>query len=139
MHLHFLRLLCEFPEHVSDLAHVHLLIDTSHYLVDSFQCVDHILVDCGGAQLHLYCFQLAAHDIILVDLLPSPDQIFRQDFSRTVLVLGGQCFYILQELFLLSDELFLFTVNGADCPLNLAFVLLRNFLGVYLRCFVSHL
>ena len=139
VHFHFLRLLCEFPKHISDLTHVHLLVDAGHYLVDSFQCIDHVLVDCSRAQLHFYCFQLAAHYIILVNLLPSPHEIFRHNFSRTVLVFGGQGFYILKKLFFLRYELFLFTVNSSDCPLNLAFVLLGDFLWVDLRCFVSHL
>jgi hypothetical protein len=87
VHFHFFRLLCEFSEHVSDLTHVHLLIDTSHYFIDSFQCVDHVLVDGRCAKLHLNRFKLAAHNVVLIDLLPCSHEIFRQNFCRAVLVL----------------------------------------------------
>ncbi len=139
VHLHFFRLLCEFPEHVSDLTHVHLLVDTSHYFIDSLQCVDHVLVYGRRAQLHLDCFELAAHNEVLINLLPGSHEIFRKNFCRTVLVLRCQNFDICKKFFLLALQLLLLAVDGSDGFLNLAFVLLGDFFGVYFRLFITHL
>ena len=138
VHLHFFWLLREFSKHISNLAHIHLLVDASHYLVDAFQCVDHVLIDSCSAELHFNSFKLTAHHIVLVNLLPWSHKIFRQNFRWTMLIFCRERLDFLKKFFLLRHQFFLFTINCADRFLDLTLVLFCDFFGVNLRFFLSH-
>ena len=54
LHLHFCSLLGEFLHDLLHLLRIHVSIDPSHNLVDSFQTVKHCCIHLSSSQLLLY-------------------------------------------------------------------------------------
>jgi hypothetical protein len=70
LHLHLLRLLCEFLEDLLDRVNIHACVNLLHDSIDSLEGIDHGLIDFSSRQLHRDCLQLGTHDIVLAYLIP---------------------------------------------------------------------
>ena len=123
LHFHLLRVLSELLQDLGYRGYVHVIIHLLHHGIDTFEGIDHALVDLGSRQSHGYRLQLARHRIVLGHLVSHPNHVLGHGFRGAVLILLRQLLNILEHLLLVVLQLYSLALDLADGAVHDALVL----------------
>ena len=84
LHAHLLGLFGKLAANFADLPHIHVLVHSTHDLVDTRHGVDHVLVDACSRHDHLDRSKLGFHRIHLLVLIPHAHQCFSLNLGRAL-------------------------------------------------------
>ena len=138
VHSELLALFAELSDDFLDVPDIHLLVDLAHDVVHSLHGSHHFSIDLEGAQGHGDGTHLGFHLVHSLILVSYPDQIFRHRLGRTMLVLSGKGFDVLQALAFLFCQIFLLALNVTNGFVNYTLVCSRLILWRHFFLLVTH-